>query len=81
MQQRGIQAQVMLVLLEYGSIIHDGHGAQVCLFDHRSRERARRSLPAEQFRRVRDRMNCYAVVGGDGAVVTVGHRRRRRHRP
>jgi hypothetical protein len=81
MQQRGIQLQAVQVLLDYGSVVHDGHGAQVCLFDRHSRERARQSLPADQFRRIRDRLNCYAVVSADGAVVTVGHRRRRRRRP
>jgi hypothetical protein len=80
LQQRGIQRQALQVLLDYGTVIHDGHGAEICLFDRRSRERARKALPAEQFRKVCDRLNCYAVVGADDAVVTVGHRRRRRRR-
>jgi len=64
MQQRGIRAAAVQALLDYGRSVPAGDGCEVLFFDKAVRRAAR--LP-----------NAYAVVGRDGAVVTVGHRYRR----
>jgi hypothetical protein len=64
MQQRGIRAAAVEALLDYGRSAPAGDGCEVLFFDKAARKAAR--FP-----------NTYAVVGRDGAVVTVGHRYRR----
>ena len=73
MQQRGIPAAALEVLLEFGREAHDHRGCRIVLFDKRSRRRARRLL-GETFRRLERHLDSYAVMGPDDAVVTVGHR-------
>ena len=73
MQQRGISEAALDVLLEYGREAHDHHGAVIVLFDKRSRRQLRRRI-GDQFRKVERWLDSYAVVGDDGAVITVGHR-------
>lgn len=76
MQQRGISMQTLDVLLDYGREAHDHRGCVVVWFDKRARRRAAKALGPEDFRRIEGRLGTYAVLGGDDAVVTVGHRRR-----
>ena len=79
MQQRGIPAAALHVLLEYGREAHDHHGCRIVLFDKRSRKRAAHALGGE-FRRIERHLDAYAVLAADDAVVTVGHRHRRKAR-
>lgn len=76
MQQRGIGAHALEVLLDYGRIAHDHRGAEVVFFDKRSRARLARAnaVAAREAERL---ARTYAVLGSDGAVITVGHRHRR----
>ena len=80
MQQRGIPPVVLDCLLEYGRITHDHHGAQIIYFD----KAARRRLGSAGIPRTRvdieKHLNAYAIVAGDGTVMTVGHRYRRINR-
>src|SRR5262245_17519984 len=76
MQQRGIPEAALDVLLEHGREAHDHHGAVIVLFDKRSRKALRRRI-GDSFRKVERWLDSYAVVGDDGAVITVGHRDRR----
>ena len=77
LQQRGITAQVLDCLLTYGKTEHDHQGAEIVFFDHNARNRVRKALGNEEFRKLADRLDTYAVIASDGAVVTVGHRTKR----
>ncbi|OGA65451.1 MAG: hypothetical protein A3G81_12535 [Betaproteobacteria bacterium RIFCSPLOWO2_12_FULL_65_14] len=72
MQQRGISAAAIDMLLSYGRTSHDHHGGEIVFFDKAARERLAKQDPAAA-RLAR----TYAVLGSDGMVVTVGHRYRR----
>lgn len=77
MQQRGISREVVAWLLDYGRQAHDKHGARVVYFDRRAQAQARRDLAHSDYVRFERHCDAYAVLGGDGAVITVGHRSRR----
>jgi hypothetical protein len=77
LQQRGITAQVLDCLLAYGQTEHDHQGAKIVFFDHHARNRVRKALGNKEFKKLADRLDTYAVLAGDGAVVTVGHRTKR----
>ena len=76
MQQRGIRAEVLEALLDYGREVHAGGGCDLVFFDKRARARLARenAALASEAKRV---CNSYAIVASDGAVITVGHRHRR----
>jgi len=77
MQQRGIRAEAIDALLDFGCARHlHGKGCEVVFFDKKARARFAKANPgaareAERLRRT------YAIVGSNGVVVTVGHRYRR----
>jgi hypothetical protein len=78
MQQRGIPPAALEVLLTFGREAHDHRrGCQVLLFDKRCRRQLAHQVGARGIRSLERYLNAYAVVGPDGAVVTVGHRQRR----
>ena len=80
-RQRGIPGEVVDCLLDFGHEEHDHRrGAVVVYFDHRARDRVRRIVGREAYRRLESHLNAYVVLGRDGAVVTVGHRTRRINR-
>lgn len=74
MQQRGITAVAIELLLDYGREAHDHRGCRVVCFDKRSRKRVARELGRELYRRVERYLDAYAVIAEGDAVVTVGHR-------
>ena len=80
LQQRGIPFQVVGTLLDFGRIRHDHHGATVMYFDHRARRELRRTYGETGYRSLERHLDAYAVVAGDGVVMTVGHRTRRMSR-
>lgn len=80
LQQRGISALVLDCLLEYGRKAHDHRGAEIVYFDSQSRTKVRSALGDDAYRKVADRLDTYAVLSNDGAVVTVGHRTKRFYR-
>ena len=77
MQQRGIRPGVLEALLDFGSARHlHFRGMEVVFFDKKAKKRLAKASPvaareAEKF------IRTYAIVGADGAVITVGHRFRR----
>jgi hypothetical protein len=76
MQQRGIRAQALEALLDYGHVVHDHHGGQILFFDKKARARLAKENAAAA--RETERLSrTYAILGSDGAVITVGHRFRR----
>jgi len=66
MQQRGIRAHALQALLDYGRIVHVDGGRDLVYFDKKSRAGLDRAVA-----------RTYAILGSDGAVITVGHRYRR----
>jgi hypothetical protein len=76
MQQRGISPAAIEVLLSYGRSSHDHRGCEVVYFDKPARAQLARDNPSAA-REAERLCRTYAVVGSDGAVVTVGHRFRR----
>ena len=76
MQQRGITPAALELLLDFGRETHDHRGCRIVRFDKRSRLHALRALGRESYRQLERCFNAYAVVAGDDAVVTVGHRYR-----
>ena len=77
MQQRGISKTALESLLDYGAEAHDHRGATIVYFDKKARTRLLKADGRSRYRVMEKQLNAYAVVGGDGAVVTVGHRDRR----
>lgn len=80
-QQRGIQEDVLPLLLKYGQKTYDNYGGKVYYLNKASRERIERECGGAILRKIRDRMDVYAVLNQGNGVVTVGHRfkRIRRH--
>jgi hypothetical protein len=76
MQQRAINADVLERLLDFGTVRHLDRDKEIVFFDKKAKQRlakADKALAREAERLVR----TYAVLGGNGIVVTVGHRYRR----
>ena len=76
MQQRGISAAAIDVLLSYGRTSHDHHGGEIVFFDKAARARLAKKDPAAA-REAARLARTYAILGSDGMVITVGHRYRR----
>jgi hypothetical protein len=80
MQQRAISAEALERLLDFGSVKHLARDKDIVFFDKKAKRRLARAdkgVAGEVERLVR----TYAVLGGNGVVVTVGHRYRRVRRP
>jgi hypothetical protein len=78
MQQRGILSDDIHCLVRYGRTEYDHHGSRILYLDKAGRERISVRLGSRLAERL---CRLYAVLGHDGALVTVGHRhhRIRRH--
>src|SRR5947207_2881640 len=76
MQQRGVRADALEALLDFGREVPAGEGCGLLFFDKRSRARLARAnaVAATEAERI---CKSYAIVGSDGTVLTVGHRFRR----
>jgi hypothetical protein len=75
MQQRGIAADALDMLLSYGREAHDHHGAIILYMDKAAQRRLAAASKAENA--VRRLSGLYAVLSRHGQVITVGHRTRR----
>lgn len=75
MRQRGIRAEDLDWILDYGREAFDHRGHVVLYFDKAARRRlARAAAGRKDLARL---ARCYAVLSPRGEVVTVGHRYRR----
>lgn len=74
-QQRGVAADVVPLILEYGDAAHVGRGCMRFLMTSAALGR----LPIDAATpAVREKLaGCYVVIGDDGTVITVGHHYRR----
>jgi hypothetical protein len=80
MQQRGITPGALSCLLDYGREAHDHTGHVTVYFDKAARRRLERDADAETRKQLAQLARLYAVLGGHGEIVTVGHRYRRINR-
>jgi len=78
MRQRGIDAEALERLLEFGreAFDHRGH-ATIVYFDKAARRRLERQADSADRKQVQRISRMYAVLSNNGKVVTVGHRDRR----
>ena len=76
MQQRGIRPEVLDALLDFGREAHVEGGRDIVYFDKKARARLVKAnaVAARDAERL---CKSYAILGSDGAVITVGHRYRR----
>jgi len=79
MQQRGIRAQALEALLDFGRERHiHFRGREIVYFDKKARARLARSSAVAPAKAGAERFSrTYAILGSDGTVITVGHRFRR----
>jgi hypothetical protein len=77
-QQRGIPAWYLRLLVEHGKTTHDGHGALLKFVSKSTRERLRKVLSRNEYVQAERWFSVYAVVLKDNAVVTAAHRTTRR---
>lgn len=77
MQQRGIPERILPWLFDFGEEEYDHHGTMMLYFNRRARQRLARAVPKRELKSLEHALNVYAVLGTDGAVVTVGHRTHR----
>ena len=81
MQQRGIRPEALEALLAFGSERHlAGQDCDIVFFDKKAKRRLAKAQPAAA-REAERFIRTYAILGADGAVVTVGHRFRRVRKP
>ena len=77
MQQRGIRRNALDALLDFGVERHVRSGGREIVFlDKKARARLARNSP-EGARAAEQLKGAYAIVDGNGIVITVGHRFRR----
>lgn len=74
MQQRGIPAEVVECLLDFGRAHHDHHGGRILCLDKTARGRLRRLRGDATYRALDKHLDAYAVLDSTGRVITVGHR-------
>jgi len=73
MQRRSISPVVVEWLDRFGRRTWH-RGAKVCFFDKRSRKALERYLGSSVYRRVKDHLDIYVVIGEEGQVITAAHR-------
>lgn len=78
MQQRGIPAWYLSLLVEYGKTTYDGHGAVLKSVSKSTRQRLRNVLSPKEYAQAERYFGVYAVVTPERAVVTAAHRTHRR---
>ena len=77
MQQRGIRAEALEALLDFGRTAHVDRGREIVFFDKAARTRLATHNPQVAREAERWLRRTYAILGSDGTVITVGHRYRR----
>jgi hypothetical protein len=78
MQQRGIPAWYLRLLIEHGETRHDGHGAVLKSVSKSTRRHLRDVLSRQEYAKAERYFGVYAVVSADDAVLTAAHRTHRR---
>jgi hypothetical protein len=78
LQQRGIPAWFLELLMQHGKTSHDGHGAVLKSVNKGARRRLQAVLSRTEYAQAERYFDVYAVVSADSAVVTAAHRTRRK---
>jgi hypothetical protein len=78
MQQRGIPAWYLNLLVQHGKTTHDGHGAVLKSVSKSTRQRLRKVLSRTEYVQAERYFGVYAVVSPEQAIVTAAHRTHRR---
>lgn len=79
LQQRGIPAWFIDLLVEHGASEHDGHGAVILSVTKTTRQRLAKVLNQKEYAHAERWFDVYAVVSGDNELVTAAHRTQRRY--
>lgn len=79
LQQRGIPAWFLELLVRHGKTVHDGRGAVIKTVNKTTRRRLQAVLTRSQYASAERYFDVYAVVAPDMAVVTAAHRTSRPH--
>jgi len=80
LQQRGIQGNVLELLLEYGKQEYDHRGTRTLYFNKQARQKVSKAVSGNELKHLRKVFGTYAVVDSDDCVLTVGHRTHRINR-
>ncbi|MBD3801564.1 MAG: hypothetical protein IE886_09080 [Campylobacterales bacterium] len=80
LQQRGIPANVVENLLNFGRHTYDHRGGTILFFDHKARNQLSRQIASDSYKQIEPHLDIYAVLSSGGVIVTVGHRTQRIHR-
>jgi hypothetical protein len=75
--QRSVPPLVLKWLMNYGAHQSAHNGAEIFYFDKKSRKQIAQDNGHEVVERLGRLLDAYAVIGGDGTVITVGRRYRR----
>ena len=79
MQQRGISETAVEHIVKHGDCQFDGHGGKIYFIKKRNRGYWPSDLANRQFKSIKKQLSGYVVLSQDSnAVVTVGHRYRRK---
>lgn len=78
MQQRGIPAWFLRLLVQHGETAHDGRGAVLKSVSKSTRRRLKQVLSRSQYAEAERYFGVYAVVNSERAIVTAAHRTHRR---
>lgn len=76
MQQRAIPLMLVDLLRDFGVRQSGGGGSSIVFFDKKAR-RQLRSYAGSMYEALNDNLDVYAVLGGDGQVITTGYRTQR----
>lgn len=80
LQQRGIPPVVVESLLDFGRQAYDHRGGAVLFFDQKARAKLRQEIANNYYKQIESHLDAYVVLGPDGEIVTVGHRKHRINR-
>ena len=76
-QQRTVPPIVIDWLVAYGARMSAGNGCERLFFDKSARRRLARDLGSWAYNRLEHKLDTYAILSDDGAIVTVGFRNQR----
>ena len=68
-QQRGINEDILPILLKYGKKTYDSHGGMVVFLNKSGRERIERECDRDVLRKIRDRLNSALRQSMDSPAV------------